>query len=540
VSKCIEKIAFKYIFNHLIFNSLLYKFQSGFIPGYSTTHQLVELYHNILLALDNKEMTSITFADVSKAFDRVWIRGLILKLERYGVKGELLCWLKSYLSNRCQRVIIKDAISSVGELKAGVPQGSVLGPLLFLIFINDIADDMLGLGRLFADDTSIGHTAHDENTLKNMINIDLKYIQKWSKRWLVKFNPSKTDIMVFSANNQQNDLIFDFNSTLIQTVNTHKHLGVIFSCDCKWTKHINTIIERASKQLNILRKLKFKLNRQYLENIYITFIRPILEYGSEVWDNCGAVNSDRLEKVQTEAARIVTGLTSYASLDSIYCETGWEKLTVRREVKKLNLFYKIINNEAPEYLSELIPPTVAESNNYNLRNRHNISQPANRLSKYQNSFFPSTIKTWNTLDLNIREVPTFFTFKKRLQFKYFRNKKIPCYFSSGDRYLNVLQSRLRNRCSALNSDLYRANLIPNALCSCGKSDETAKHLLLHCKNYIVQRNIFLIGIREISNDLPIDELTLLSGNEILNDEKNTKMFLPVQKFIQDTGCFTIN
>ena len=149
---------------------------------------------------------------------------------------------------------------------------------------------MLGLGRLFADDTSIGHTAHDENTLKNMININLKYIQKWSKRWLVKINPSKTDNMVFSANNQQNDLTFDFNSTRIQTINTHKHLGVICSCDCKWTKHINTIIERASKQLNILRKLKFKLNRKYLENIYITFIRPILEYGSEVWDNCGAVN----------------------------------------------------------------------------------------------------------------------------------------------------------------------------------------------------------------------------------------------------------
>jgi hypothetical protein len=93
----------------------------------------------------------------------------------------------------------------------------------------------------------------------------------------------------------------------------------------------------------------------------------------------------------------------------------------------------------------LIPPKAAESNNYNLRNHHNISQPTNRLSSYQSSFFPSTLKTWNTLDLNIREVPTFFTFIKRLQFKYYRNKKIPCYFSSGDRYLNVLQSRLRNR-----------------------------------------------------------------------------------------------
>jgi hypothetical protein len=90
--------------------------------------------------------------------------------------------------------------------------------------------------------------------------------------------------------------------------------------------------------------------------------------------------------------------------------------------------------------------------------------------------------------------------------------------------LNVLQSRLRNRCSALNIDLYRANLIPNASCSGGKSDETAKHFLFHCKNYIVQKNIFLIGIREISNDLPIYEVTLLFGNEILNDEKNTKNF----------------
>ena len=130
--------------------------------------------------------------------------------------------------------------------------------------------------------------------------------------------------------------------------------------------------------------------------------------------------------------------------------------------------------------------------------------------------FTSTIRTWNTLDFNIREVPTFFTFQKRLQFKYFRNKP-------GNRYCNVLQSRLRNRCNALNSDLYRANLIPNALCSCGKSDETAKHFLLHCENYIVQRNIFLTGIREINNDLQIYELTLLFGNEILNDEKNKKI-----------------
>ena len=105
--------------------------------------------------------------------------------------------------------------------------------------------------------------------------------------------------------------------------------------------------------------------------------------------------------------------------------------------------------------------------------------------------------------------------------------------------MNVLQSKLRNRCSPLHSDLYRANLIPNAVCSCGKSDKTAKHFLLHCKNYIVQRNIFLIGIREISNDLPIDDLLYYLAMKFSTTKKK-KIFLQVQKFIQDTGRFTIN
>jgi hypothetical protein len=121
-----------------------------------------------------------------------------------------------------------------------------------------------------------------------------------------------------------------------------------------WTNHIDKVIESASKQLNVLRKLKCRLNRNYLEKIYLTFIRPVLEYASEVWDNCGQINSDRLEKVQLEAARIVTGLPSFASIHSIYIETGWEKLKTRREVRKLVLFYKIVNGQVPDYLTELV------------------------------------------------------------------------------------------------------------------------------------------------------------------------------------------
>ena len=159
------------------------------MPGCSITNQLVELYHRILLALESRQFTSVTFADISKAFDTVWIKGFLLKLEKYGIGENLLIWLNSYFSNRTQRVVIKDALSNIAQLKAGVPQGSVLGTLLFLVFINDIADGMTGLGRLFAN---------DKDSLQDLVNLDLAYLNEWSKRWLVKFNQNKTEIMVIS------------------------------------------------------------------------------------------------------------------------------------------------------------------------------------------------------------------------------------------------------------------------------------------------------------------------------------------------------
>ena len=138
VSTIFEKVAYKCIFNFLDDNSLIYKFQSGFIPGHSTLHQLIVLTHEIMQSLDNQELICF-LCDVSKAFDRVWLRGLLLKLERYGITGNLLRWLESYILNREKQIIIKDTISLKGNLKAGVTQVSTPGPRLFLIFINDIA-----------------------------------------------------------------------------------------------------------------------------------------------------------------------------------------------------------------------------------------------------------------------------------------------------------------------------------------------------------------------------------------------------------------
>ena len=190
--------------------------------------------------------------------------------------------------------------------------------------------------------------------------------------------------------------------------------------------------------------------------------------------------------------RIVTGLPSFASIHSFYIETGREKLKTRREVRKLVPFYKIVNGQVPDYLTELVPPTVADTNNYNLRNRLNISQPSFRLSTYQQSDFPSTIKLWNTLDLNLRQLPTFPSFRSKLQQKYFQPKTVPSYFSFGDRYLSVLHARLRNTCSSLNSDLFKSKLVPSASCSCVYKNECSDHFLLYCNKFNLLRiNLYM-------------------------------------------------
>ena len=160
------------MFNLFFSNNLFYKFQSEFTPGHSTLHQLIEIFHNICIVLEEKKnkFVSLVFCDISKAFDRVWLKGLLRKLESYGIQGDLLKWLRSYLVNRKQCVVVKHYYSSVKYLKAGVPQSSVLGPLLFPIYINDIADILESVTRLFADDTSLSYSLYSYQLLETKIN----------------------------------------------------------------------------------------------------------------------------------------------------------------------------------------------------------------------------------------------------------------------------------------------------------------------------------------------------------------------------------
>ena len=263
VGKSFERILFKHVYNHLVSNSLIYKYQSGFLPGHSTVHHLIESIHNTCLALENFETSCQVFCDISKAFDRVWHRGLLLKMERYGIRGDLLLWFKSYLENRNQKVCINESLSSSRNITAGVPQGSVLGPLLFLIYINDISENLQGSARLFADDTSLSYSSRNLQNLQLIINDDLKHLHEWARRWLIIFNPSKTEVLLISNTFIDFNMQLVMDNSVLKIVDMHKHLGVTLSSNNKWNKHVELIIKSASKQVSYLRKAKYQFSKKY-------------------------------------------------------------------------------------------------------------------------------------------------------------------------------------------------------------------------------------------------------------------------------------
>ena len=530
VGKLFERIIHKHIHNFLLTNNLFYKFQSGFLPNNSTVYQLLEIYHSICMDLENKRNSGFIFCDVSKAFDRVWHRGLLLKLKSHGIKGSLLSLLTSYLTDRKHCVFLNDTVSSFQVIQAGVPQGSVLGPLMFLLYVNDIAENLINTSRLFADDTSVSSSSSNSMEIKHSLEHDLNTILEWSETWKIKFNPSKTEFLFIGNNHDDLDIVFG--DTRLNPTKSHKHLGITFSSNAKWTEHIDTICKTALKEINVLKKLKFTISRNSLNKIYNTFILPILEYGCEVWGGCSKSDEEKLEKVQLEAARLVTGLPIFSSRESLYLETGWETLKDRRYRRRLTVLHRIYNNNAPDFLQDILS-TYSRSNVYTLRNPTDLTIPNYRLQITRNSFFPATIHDWNSLDINIRQETNLLKFKNHLK----ANSPIttvPKHFFVGDRRLNILHTRLRRKCSSLNSDLFRVNLnnLPN--CRCGNASEDATHYLLHCKLFTQQRSKLFQSL----SSFPIITLDLLLfGNPELPYSINESIFHNVQKFIKETKRF---
>ena len=200
-----------------------------------------------------------------------------------------------------------------------------MGPLLFFIYINDITRDLQSNNFLYADDTSLLEIVDDPCLTADRLNHDLECIKAWTKDWLVTINPDKTKSMIFSVKRlRPNHPPLFFNNNEIQEVFNHKHIGVTLSSNLTWTAHIINIHEKASKRLNLLKSIKFKLNRKTLSNLYKCLIRPLLEYADVLWDGCSDNESDLIEHVEYQSAMVVTGAMRGTSRSRVLEDLAWE------------------------------------------------------------------------------------------------------------------------------------------------------------------------------------------------------------------------
>ena len=299
-------------------------------------------------------MTAV-YLDISKYFDKIWHDGLLHKCKNeFSISGTLLSWLKSYLTNRQQKVRIGDNVSLTKTISSGCPQGSVLGPLLALMYLNGLTKEVTNDILLYADDTSIhaSHDKHDIDAVRQSLQQDLDIIYRYGKQWAITFNASKTMQQTFTRKTEHVPLALTFSREVIPIVENHKHLGLTFSTDLRFHTHINIVLRKMNMALGPIYPIAKFLTRSTLSGLYTTYIRPYHDYGDVAFDGHITTHDEiRLERLQNRIARLTTGAPLKTSSNRLRQEVGWETLKSRREMHRLTLLKK--NHSRSRYTSNL-------------------------------------------------------------------------------------------------------------------------------------------------------------------------------------------
>ena len=475
--KIFEKLVFDNIYKYLNDNHLITSNQSGFRPGDSTTNQLLYLVSEIHESFENPHTLEVraVFLDISKAFDKVWHQGLIFKLKQNGIDGNLLKFFDSYLNHRQQRVVLNGFHSEYEAIESGVPQGSVLGPLLFLIYINDLEKNLKCNVKFFADDTMLYSIVEEVNASADDLNHDLELIRRWAYQWKMEFNPDPTKQateVLFSCKRKKpcHPSIY-INGNEVAKEEEQKHLGLILRSNLSFRKHLNEKIIKAKKYIGIIKHLSRYLPLKTLTQMYKSFIRPHLDYCDIIYHEphksdettCALTLTSQMEdveRIQYKAALAVSGAWKGSSRTKLYEELGWESLSDRRYSHRILQMHKIVNSCTPPYLKEKTFPTSPLASTITLREHRYRTQ------RFLNSFFPDTTRSWNVIISHFHIMPTFNKLRAHL-ISLFRPKGkslFNIFDTTGTRYLFQLRLGL----SPLRSHKKRHNFAdtPNDMCLC--------------------------------------------------------------------------
>ena len=416
--KLMEKFIRDSIVDHLIENDLYSNCQHGFRSGRSCVTQLIEVIDDLTKLLDEGNKIDMIYLDFKKAFDSIPHERLLIKMKGYGITGKLLDWVRAFLAGRKQQVRVGTEFSEVTNVLSGIPQGSILGPVLFTIFINDLPDSIKSNCKIFADDTKVYNIVENKDTLQ----ADLYKMQDWTDKWKLYFNVSKCKIMHLGKKNTCNDYFMkiDTNIQKLESCVEEKDLGIIFDPTLNFDIHINNIIKKANQMIGIIKRTFSYLDKEIFCKLYKSLVRSHLEYGNVIWAPHLKRQSISLEKVQRRATKLVPqckGLNYRERLDflNLYSLKG------RRERGDLIQVFKIFNKIDNIDLNILPLSHYQQTRNQQFKLRTRYSKTDMRKFSFTNR----VVQKWNELPLEIKLAKDVNSFKnmldnnEQIRFKFF-------------------------------------------------------------------------------------------------------------------------
>ncbi|KAK6191216.1 hypothetical protein SNE40_002953 [Patella caerulea] len=348
--------------------------------------------------------------DFAKAFDKVPHRRLAEKMSYYGICNNTLSWVSSFLRGRLQQVVIDGESSNLSHVTSGVPQGTVLGPTLFLLFINDIASNISSALRLFADDCVI-YTPINSPEDHLALQKDLNTLVDWSNTWQMQFNIEKCAVMKISTKRKTSHFDYKMEGMSLEIVKNHPYLGVEIQEKLKYNLHIDNITSKASRVLGFLKRNLRHCPRSVKERAYQTLVRPKLEYCSTIWSPQQKTQAKQIEQIQRNAARFVLSkpynCQNPSSVTLMIQQLNWPSLEQRRQYSDLVLMFKVVHKLVA------VPSTILPVSS--VRHNRKFIPYHCRINAYQHAFFPRVIGHWNRLPDQVLQLDSLDSFKEALQ-----------------------------------------------------------------------------------------------------------------------------